>query len=139
MRGLKLSQENLGLSSFLERITRTQVKDCFTEDDTIYVVVEPGQLGKVVGKGGSNIHRIQEELHKRVRVIEFREHLADFIKNIIYPLTVQEIVEESGSGSVIIRDSNKKTKSLLIGRDGKNLAVINRMVKRFFNTEVKVM
>jgi len=74
-----------------------------------------------------------------VRVIEFREHLADFIKNIIYPLTVQEIVEESGSGSVIIRDSNKKTKSLLIGRDGKNLAVINRMVKRFFNTEVKVM
>ncbi len=128
---LKLDTDTLGLGAIMERITRARVKDCFKEDETVYFVVGSGELGKAVGKGGSSIKKVQEELGKKIKVIEYQSNIADFVKNVIFPLKVEQITEEEGI--VKIKESSKKTKSLLIGRSGKNLKLINRAVKRFFN------
>ena len=136
---LKLDQDTLGLSSLLERITGAKVKDCFKDEegDIIYFVVGRGELGKAVGKNGFNIKKVQEALNKRVRVIEYHDNVVEFVKNIIYPFQVEEIVVQDNV--VLVKDSSKKTKSLLIGREGRNLKLINRAVKRFFNMEVKIV
>ncbi|PIZ51390.1 NusA-like transcription termination signal-binding factor [Candidatus Woesearchaeota archaeon CG_4_10_14_0_2_um_filter_33_13] len=135
---LKLDSDTPGLAAVMERITRARVKDCFKDEDTIYFIVGVGELGKAVGKGGVNIKRVQQELGKRIKVVEFRDTLKEFVKNVIYPATVEEIIEEGNI--VTLKDSSKKTKSLLIGREGKNLKLINRAVKRFFNVEeIKVI
>jgi transcription termination/antitermination protein NusA len=128
---LKLDTDILGLGAVMEKITRARVKDCFKEDETIYFIVGSGELGKAVGKGGASIKKVQEELGKKIKVIEFRSNLSDFVRNVIFPHKVEKVIEEEGI--VKIKESNKKTKSLLIGRDGKNLKLINRAVKRFFN------
>ncbi|MBI4983023.1 KH domain-containing protein [Candidatus Woesearchaeota archaeon] len=85
---LKLEQETLGLSSVLERIARVRVKDCFKDDNnkTIYFIVEVGDLGKAIGKGGVNIRVVQQELGRRVRVVEYRNNVSDFVKSFIYPI-----------------------------------------------------
>jgi len=128
----------MGLSLLMEKITKAKVKDCFTDEEgTIFFVVAPGEIGKAIGKGASNIKRLQQELQRKIRVIEYSDDLAEFIKNIIYPLRVQSITEEQDV--IVIKEANKKAKSLLIGRQGKNLKLINRAVKRFFNREVKVI
>ena len=138
MARLKLDQDLLGLSTVIERRTGAIVKDCFKVNDTLYVIVSTGDLGKALGKKGETIKRIQAELDKKIRLIEYRHDMVEFVKNIIYPLIVEEIVEEDGD--VLIKESSKKTKSLLIGRDGNKLNLINRAVKRFFNVqEVKVI
>ncbi len=138
MARVKLDSQLLGLSTIMERLSKARVKDCFSFEDTIYFVVATGEMGKAVGKKGSTIKRIQQELGKKIRVIEFRDNLNSFIRNVIYPVKVEEIIEEDGM--VLIRDSNKKVRSLLIGREGKNLLLLNRAVKRFFNvSEVKVV
>lgn len=132
-----LDQEAFGLSSLMEKIARVRVKDCFKDEEIIYFVVAPGELGKAIGKGAINIKRAQEEFGKRIKIIEYNDEVVRFIKNIIYPAKVEEIIEENSV--IFIKDSSKKTKSLLIGRGGKNLKLINRAVKRFFNKEVKVV
>lgn len=137
MSRLKLDQGDLALSSLMERVTHARVKDCFQDADTIYFVVAAGEMGKAVGKGGVNIKKAQEELGKRIKVIEFKENVSDFVRSIIYPLVVETITEENGV--VLIKDNNKKTKSLLIGRESRNLQLLNRAVKRFYNVEVKVV
>ncbi len=137
MKKVILDQEAFGLSSLMEKIARVRVKDCFKDEEIIYFVVAPGELGKAIGKGAVNIKRVQEELGKRIKVVEYNDDMVTFIKNIIYPAKVEEIVEENNV--IFIKDSSKKTKSLLIGRGGKNLKLINRAVKRFFNKEVKVV
>jgi N utilization substance protein A len=137
---VKLDQESLGLSLLVERIAKVQVKDCFKDDNNemIYVIVNQGELGKAIGKGGENIHRIQQELGKRVKMIEYKDNVSDFVRGFAYPLQVKEVVQEGNV--VIIKDDDRKTKSLLIGRDAKNLKLLNRAVKRFFNVEeVKVV
>ena len=138
MTRLIINQETMGLSSLMERSTKARVKDCFTDEEgTIFFVVAPGEIGKAIGKGASNIKRLQQELQRKIRVIEYHENVVEFIKNIIYPLRVQSITEEQDA--LVIKETNKKAKSLLIGRQGRNLKLINRAVKRFFNREVKVI
>lgn len=137
MKRLILDQDAFALSSIMERITGAQVKDCFKDEDTIYFVVGIGELGRAIGKGGVNIRRVQNELGKRIKIIEYREKAVDFVKNVIYPANVEDIIEENDG--IVIKDRSKKTKSILIGRGGKNLKMINRAVSRFFNKEVKVV
>jgi NusA-like KH domain protein len=137
---LRLDSETLGLSTILERIARVKVKDCFKWDDndTVYFIVEFGHLGKAVGKNAVNVKRIQQELNKKVRIIEYNPDVIRFVKNVIYPFKVETVIEEDGE--IVIKDQSRKTKSLLIGRDSKNLKLINRAVKRFFSIkEVKVV
>lgn len=128
----------MGLSSLMERITKAKVKDCFTDEEGgIFFVVAPGEIGKAIGKGASNIKRLQQELQRKIRIIEYNDNVIEFVKNIIYPLHVQSITEEQGV--IIIKETNKKAKSLLIGRQGRNLKLIDRAVKRFFQHEIKVI
>lgn len=137
---LKLDSDALGLSSIVERVSRVQVKDCFKDEEgeTVYFVVGSGEIGKAIGKNGENIRRIQQELNKKVRLVEYAEEVGQFIRNFIYPAAVKEIVQ---MGNIVeVRDENRKTKSLLIGRDGKNIKLLNRAVKRFFSVEeVKIV
>jgi transcription termination/antitermination protein NusA len=135
MSRIKLDSDIIGLSSLMEKRTHVHVKDCFRDEETIFFIVGVGELGKAIGKGGSTIKKVQEEFGKKIRVVEFRSEAADFIKNLIYPLKVEDIIV---GNEIVIKDSNRKTKSLLIGRDGKNLALVNRAVQRFFGKEVKV-
>lgn len=122
----------------MEKISRAKVKDCFTDEEgIIYFVVASGDLGKAIGKGASNIKRLQQELQRKVKIIEFSENVVEFIKNIIYPLRIESITEEQEA--VFIKETNKKAKSLLIGRQGRNLKLINRAVRRFFPHQIKII
>jgi len=135
---LKLDLDVLSISSIVERSIKVKVKDCFEEDETLYVVVDPGQLGKAIGKGGIVIKKVQQQLNKKIRMIEYSDNLASFVQNIIYPLRVEQVVEEQGV--ISIKDSDRRVKSQIVGRDGKNLAVIKRAVQRFFPVQdVKVV
>ena len=127
----------LGLSSIMERISRVRVKDCFQDDETVFFVIPPGLIGKALGKGGSKIKRLQAQIKKRIKVIEYNDNILIFVRNIIYPLKAESIVEQDGE--ILVKNSNKKAKSLLIGRGGKNLKLLNRAVKRFFSQEVKII
>jgi len=95
-------------------------------------------MGKALGKKGNTIRTIQKEFRKKIKLIEFNKDLNIYLKNVIYPLSVEEISLDSGS--VLLKQSNKKTKGLLIGRNGMNLKAINRAVKRFFPVDdVKII
>ncbi|HLD40002.1 MAG TPA: NusA-like transcription termination signal-binding factor [Candidatus Nanoarchaeia archaeon] len=138
MTRLILNQEIMGLSSLMERITKAKVKDCFTDEEgTVFFVIAPGELGKAIGKGASNIKKMQQELQRKIRVIEFNDNVVEFVKNIVYPLHLHSITTEQDT--IIIKETNKKAKSLLIGRQARNLKLINRAVKRFFPYEIKVI
>jgi transcription termination/antitermination protein NusA len=136
MARVKLDRENFGLSALFEKVTKCRVKDCFREEDLIYVIVAPGEMGKALGKGGETVKKVQQQLGKRIKVIEFRESPEDFLRNVIFPVKVEEIAKVDGA--VVIRDSNRKTKGLLMGRNGKNLQVIKRAVSRFFDMDVRI-
>ncbi|MBI4151685.1 NusA-like transcription termination signal-binding factor, partial [Candidatus Woesearchaeota archaeon] len=104
-----LDQEALGLSLLFEKITRAHVVDCFQDADVLFFVVARGEMGKALGKGAANLKRAQHEFGKRIKLVEHSDDLVSYVQNVIYPLKVEVIVLEGET--VIIKDSNKKTKS----------------------------
>ncbi len=131
------NQELLGIMDIFGKITHVSVKDCFRDEDTLYFIVDKMDIGKAIGKGAENIKKIKQRLNKNVRVIAYGNNVVSFVKNFIYPTKVDDIAEEEGV--VSIRSEDRKVKGLLVGRDGKNLKLINKAVKRFFDVEVKVV
>jgi N utilization substance protein A len=125
--------------SLFENMTGALIKDCFLLGDVAVFVVKEGEIGKAVGKKGSNIHKIERVIKKKVRVIEFNPLLLSFIQNVFFPLKVKEIKLESGIVTIIPPDS--KTRGYFIGKGAINLRNAEFIVKRYFKEleEIKVV
>ncbi|MBW2966806.1 NusA-like transcription termination signal-binding factor [Candidatus Woesearchaeota archaeon] len=124
--------------SMFETITRAQVKDCFEIGERLVFVVKEGNIGKALGKGGSNVKRLERMLKKKLRIIEFNPDLIQFIKNVVFPSKVKEIVEEDKIITITPLDS--ETRGYLIGRGAVNLNVTKEIVRRYFEiTDIKVI
>ena len=130
-------QELLGVMNILSNLSRARVKDCFLEEDVYHIVVEKGDIGLIIGKGGIIIKKIKERLRKEVKVIEYNGDPIKFVQSLIYPNRAEEIVLEDNQ--ILIKGADRRIKGLIFGRGGENLKLVNKTVKRFFDVEVKVV
>lgn len=115
--------------SLFESITRAKLKDCIANERIIFIAHE-NEIGKAIGKNGSNIRKIENILKKKIKVVEFNSDVLQFIRNMTYPLQIKDI--KNGEGVITITGPDTKTKALLIGRDSKNLKNLKNIVKRYF-------
>ena len=118
--------------SLFESLTGAKVKDCIVNDSILFIV-HKNEMGKAIGKHGSNIKRFENALNKKIRVAEFNDSIPQFIQNLIYPIKAKDIKEEDKI--ITIYGSDTKTKGMLIGRDRHKINLIRDIVKRYFDVE----
>lgn len=124
--------------SMFENVTRSKLKDCFEMNDTMYYVVEPGQLRQALGKDAENVRTLSTRLNRKIKIVEFNPEILRFIQNLAYPLRIEQIKQEGNIVSLSSEDM--KTKGLLIGRNGQNLRNMENIVNRYFKIdEIKVV
>jgi len=134
---IKYDANILKYMSLFESLTRSKLKDCIVNERLLFVV-EPNEIGKAIGKNGSNVHRLEGILRKKIRIVEFSPEVCQFVRNMIYPLQAKDVNEENGV--VTITGPDTKTKGLMIGRDAKNLNLLKDIVRRYFSIEdIKVV
>jgi len=133
---IKYNLDVMRYMSLFESLTGAKVKDCIVNDIVLFVVHE-NEMGKAIGKQGSNIKRVENTLKKKIKLVEFNNDVSQFVQNLISPLKAKEIKEE---GMIVtIYGEDTKTKGILIGRDRHNINSTNDIVKRYFKVEeVKV-
>ncbi|MBI2666836.1 KH domain-containing protein [Candidatus Woesearchaeota archaeon] len=137
MTKVTLDLDTFGLTSLVEKITGVEVKDCFTDGEFWYVVVPSGEVGRLIGKQGMLIRKIEQQAKKYLRIIEFHEDPLIFIKNIVYPLKISQVYAQEKK--FVIVDKDRRVRAQLLGHQGKLLSLVNRAVQRFFpGMEVKV-
>tara|TARA_Y100000310_G_scaffold344724_1_gene459052 strand:+ start:444 stop:854 length:411 start_codon:yes stop_codon:yes gene_type:complete len=132
---IKYSSDIMKFMSMFESLTGAKLKDCIFDDGLTFVVQE-NEIGKAIGKKGSNIKRIESVFKKKIKLIEFNGDVIKFVSNLIYPAKAKEIIEEEGIITICTHD--KKTKGFIMGRDRHKINTINDIVKRYFEVEVKV-
>jgi N utilization substance protein A len=133
----KFDLDTIRIITLFESVTRTNVKDCFSLNETLVFIVKEGQVSKAVGKGGVNVKKISNMLNKRIKIVEHKSEPVKFIKGFISPIVAEEITVEDGI--MTIKVTSTKDKGLLIGRDRKNLNVLNDLVSKYFELkEVKI-
>jgi len=129
----------LKLMNLFEQITKANLKDCFTDDNGLLTfVVQEGEIGKAIGKAAVNVKNLEKMLNRKIKIVEFNPHLIQFVKNVVFPLKVEEATQEEKL--VMLTSSDVNTKGLLIGRNAKNLRNTEKIVKKYFDIdEIKVI
>ena len=131
MAKIKYDFDHIKFMALFEQITRTSLKDCIIDENQITFIIKGDNVGKAVGKNGSNVKLLENKLGKKIRIVKFDDNCAQFTQNLIYPL--RNVIIEKEDNEIIITGPNTKTKALLIGRNSQNLRKLEYIIKRYFD------
>lgn len=134
---MKLDTKLLGYIKIFENYTKTNVKDCFYNENELIFLVNKGQIGKAVGKKGENVKKLVNKLKQRVRVIAFDDDIKIFIRNLLYPLKDFDV--ELRENDLVLMPKDNTIKGKIYGRSRSNFKWLNEVLNRYFNDVKLVM
>ena len=137
--GIKITADEMRYIALFESISGASVKDCIVDEEgaRVMFIVNTGQVGIAIGKGGRNIHTLEKMTGKKQEIIEYSEDPAQFIKNALKPAQVREvrITEKTDGKKMAVVTINPKDKGIAIGKNGKNAERLRFLSKRYFDIQ----
>jgi N utilization substance protein A len=134
---IKLSPDEFRLLSLFQNVTSADARDCILDEkmERVIFVVNKGQMGMAIGKGGSNIKQLQTVINKRIELVEHSDQPAEFVKNIfnsdmIHDVKINDRMDGSKQALVVV---DAKKKGLVVGKDGRNVEKARLLAKRYYN------
>ena len=122
--------------SLFQSITSATARDCIVDDkmDRVIFVVNKGQMGLAIGKGGSTIKQLQNMVAKKIELVEFSDDPAEFIRNMLNADMINDVrISERSDGTkqaVVTVDPRKK--GAVVGREGRNAEKARLLARRYF-------
>ena len=136
---IKLTSEELGRISLFQSISGATARDCILDEkmNRIIFVVNEGDMGLAIGKGGSSIKSAEKQLGKPVEIVEYAEDPKDFIINALNTRKISEIrmSEKPGGTKAALILVDQRHKGEVVGRSGRNAERARLLAKRYFNVE----
>lgn len=136
MTEIKLTSDELRLMSLFQSITSATARDCIVDDrmERVIFVVNKGQMGLAIGKGGSTIKQLQNVVAKKVELVEYSDDPVEFIRNMLNAEMVGDVrISDRSDGTkqaVVVVDARKK--GAVVGREGRNAEKARLLAKRYF-------
>ena len=133
---IKLTSGELRLMSLFQNITGAIARDCVVDEkmDRVIFVVNKGQMGLAIGKGGATIKQLQGIVTKKVELVEYSDDPSAFLGNDLNSDMINEIkINNRFDGSrqaVVVVDSKKK--GIVVGKEGRNAEKARILAKRYF-------
>ncbi|MGH9954043.1 MAG: NusA-like transcription termination signal-binding factor [Nitrososphaeraceae archaeon] len=131
-----MTSDELRLMSLFQSITSVTARDCVVDDkmDRVIFIVNKGQMGLAIGKGGMTIRQLQNVVAKKVELVEYSDDASDFVRNILNPQMVNDVkITQRTDGSkqaVVLVDA--KRKGVVVGKEGRNAEKARLLAKRYF-------
>jgi len=127
----KLSNEDFQLLGILDSRTGARAIDVLNAESLVFLL-EKGELGKAIGKGGANLERLRHVFGKNVEFVEYSSELSEFVKNLFKPAEVLG-VDKRGNELAVKVDAAKK--GLAIGRGGEKIKRAKLLLNKYFGIE----
>lgn len=133
---IKLTSDELRLMSLFQNITGAVARDCIVDDrmNRVIFVVNKGQMGLAIGKGGSTIKQLQNVVSKKVELVEYSDDPSAFLSNVLNSDMINEIkINDKFDGTrqaVVVVDPRKK--GVVVGKEGRNAEKARLLAKRYF-------
>ncbi len=137
--GIKITCDEMRYIALFENISGASVKDCIIDEEQgrAIFIVNQGQVGVAIGRGGRNIHTLERMTGKKHEIIEYSEDAVQFIKNALKPAAVREvrISERMDGKKMAVVTVDPKDKGVAIGKNGKNAERLRFLAKRYFSIQ----
>jgi N utilization substance protein A len=137
--GIRITCDEMRYIALFESISGAGVKDCIIDEEQgrAIFIVNQGQVGVAIGRGGRNIHTLEKMTGKKHEIIEYSEDPQQFIRNALKPAAVREvrITERTDGKTIAVVTVNPKDKGVAIGKNGKNAERLRFLAKRYFDIQ----
>jgi len=136
---IKLTEEELGLMSVFQSVTSVSPRDCIIDPqaERIIFVLNKGQMGLAIGRGGQTIMSLERTLNRSVELVEWSDDPQEFIKNALGSryVTDVKISTRADGAKVAVVQTTQKNKGAVLGRGGRNAERARMLAKRYFGIE----
>ncbi len=140
MVSLTFTEDTLRRMSLFHDLTGVTAIDCLDTGDKVTLVIEAGQVGRAIGKGGEKINRLKRLFNKEVQVVEHNSDPIIFIGNVFRNYGVRGVELQNKDGklhAVVSVHPGKKGRA--IGREGRNLRLAREIIRRHHEVESVVI
>ncbi|MEM3422004.1 MAG: NusA-like transcription termination signal-binding factor [Candidatus Hadarchaeum sp.] len=130
---IKFTAEEMRYIASFEGLTGARVRDCIINDfgGNVTFVVNKGDFGMAVGRGGDKVKRARRLIGRGIEVIEYSEDPVEFLKNALLPARVQSVkIVEKGEKKVALVSVELQDKGLAVGRGGKKIQIAKKLAER---------
>lgn len=134
-----LDMQDIRYINLFSKITHVNTRFFFKYNNVLVFCVPKSLVSKCVGEQGKNVKRLNQILHKKIKILEKPkgdEDIEQFLKSIIEPTTFKEI--EVNQNEIIIT-AGRSNKAALLGRGKQRLAEIQRIANNYFGKELKIV
>ncbi len=125
--------------NLFEKVTKIRTRFCFMYNDTLMFVVPKTFLVRAIGENSKNLKKINEIIGKKIRVVPMPNGIDDvkmFISKIISPVEFKDV--EVKENEVVI-NAGSNNKAALIGRNKRRLLEMQRIIKDYFEKEMRIV
>ncbi|MCX8198345.1 MAG: NusA-like transcription termination signal-binding factor [Candidatus Micrarchaeota archaeon] len=137
---VELSNDDIKCIAEFEAATGATVKDCVITPDAVVFIVKQGELGKAIGKKGSNITRVRQIFARQVLVFEDSDDMEQFIRNLFGNIPVKNInVHEKMDSKTAFVSVDEQDRGAAIGRDGNRIKTCRAVLLRRFNCDLRLV
>lgn len=127
---IKFQTDSLRAIAAFQSVTGVDAKDCLVTDSSVFFLVEPGGLGRAIGRNGSSIKELRRVFDKPVKIFEYSDTPEGLIKNMIPGANNIEMGKDDVKVSIPVEN-----RSEVIGRGGRNIKAIKEFLFRHFKIE----
>lgn len=120
---IKIRTDDFRFIALFESLTNAGVKDCITYPDKVVFIVNEGDMGLAIGKGGANVTKVENAIGKKIDLIEYSKDPVQFLKNLVYPVKVKNAYtsQKSNGSKVINLQVEPNEKKVLLANGKKRL------------------
>ena len=136
---VEFNSDDLKYLSEFEKLTNIIATDyVLTPYSIIYLVSKP-DLGKAIGKKGSNIERLNRFFKRRVVVIANSSDLEEFVRNFFSNVEILSVETREAMGDkAVFLTVAEKDRGIAIGKEGERIKAAKDFLKKKFNATISV-
>ncbi len=132
---ITFDSETIRKINVFEEITGVEVRDAVIDQDSAHFVVDDDKVGMAIGKGGSTVQKVQDNLDQNVRVYGYTDNVEEFVANIV-PADINGVdVNESGDETVATIHVDRDQRSRVVGSGGKTITIVKRLLQKEFGID----
>ncbi|MDK2384412.1 MAG: NusA-like transcription termination signal-binding factor [Candidatus Korarchaeota archaeon] len=110
------------------------------EENRLIFVVEKGDLGRAVGRGGRKLKTMRRllrgDLDMSIEVVEFDNTPEGFVTNLLSPARIPKVrIVKQGDETVAIAYVVEQDKSIAIGKNGRRIKRARILAKRWYDID----
>jgi NusA-like KH domain protein len=134
-----IDMQTMRYINLLDRNSGVKTTKCFLYNNSIIFAVPKEMLSRAIGQQASNIRNIQEQIGKKIRVIEESsgsESMQKFISDIVSPVSFKSVEVKD---RIIILTAGSQSKAALIGRNRRRQEELQKIVKDTYGMDLRIL